>query len=625
MFFFRPRNSSQIRLGVAMLSFRLHGAGLHALAIPCAPFRSLSSAAALAPSLHGVPVTCAQPAALAAFDAAVDAYASSQLAAVPLAQRASDADATFVAAHALAAAASVWRAGDSGGRACGAARRALAAGAACVRAGRATPREVALLLAAEARAGGRPRVAARVLDAELGARPADLLAVRLSADAWWAAGAPAGALRSVARVFQSWDPRMRGARAVAALLARALAEGGASDRAEAMAASVLSAEPRDTVGALAAVHALLARGRADEAGRFLRETEEAWGGPGGGSEFENLGAEGLLPWGGTSADESMLHSFAAGLAVETGGAGFRGALSRYDAALGPAGAQKKGGAWSDAARTLWLLELLAGGGADGVVAPRRPRGSGGGVASRWRALGEAALSQDSGERGAGLGDVLLELKDCVPLRNPSSDVLHAVVLANAAADSGANDARWRGALDAHLEEVRRAEARAARAATDAEWLRDAASAMGAPPPSLALLCTLDSPRLAAAAAARAAAEGVADFFCGAGATVNTADLLGDANDGWAALRSTGAVLHPSTAIADLVELTFIQAACSGVGGRRLQSARAAAGARVTQAPHSPLAWATLGGVLEKCGGSEGQVRAAKDRAHALGWNQGAVY
>ena len=592
------------------------------------PFRRVSS---LASSAFGVSLTCARASAVAEYDAAVDAYAGSRLSAFPLAQRASESDSTCVAAHALAGSLAVWSGG--GGRGAYAGAIAREKGAACVRAGRATAREATLVLSAEALAAGRLRVAARVLDDHLERVPTDLLAIRLAVDAWRSAGDAASAFRTLACVFQSWDPRHRGAAHVAALLAGALVDTGNVSRAEGMAASVLSADPGDTVAVMAAARSFLSRGGMDEAARFLRETEDSWGGVGE-SEVE-------------SVNVTSLHALAAGLAAETGGAGFRGALARYDAHLAAACG---GGVASvgDAARTLWLLDLLESPVDSGVIAGGAAVKGLFGLASGGGGAAQAQLHYFSTPRRS-RWSVLADFFDNSdtthaappPLRNPSADVIGALVLAKADFDGGVGERPRGEALAAHLKAVDEAAEDAKSTVTDAEWLHAATASLGLPPPASSLLGMTDTPRAATALVASVAARGLVAYAQRDFARAST--LLSDARGGWGLLPPLGVaggdVPCPPNSIAGLLELTLISTAAGSPTPQLLPRARALAGARTTLAPQSPLAWAVLGGVLEKCAivakGERGagaadhhwdaQVRAAKERAHALGWNQGATY
>ena len=237
--------------------------------------RERSTAAPGLGSVHMQPLTSASSEAVAAYDEAVYGYLS--LSGDPLGHlaRAVAADPAMPAAHALTAAFVLRSSGASGAHPVVAAAR-RAAGACVRRAGGALPREVALLLCVEALAAGRWALAARVLEAQLAAAPADSLLLRLAHDIYLFLGDSRGLRDSVARAFQAWDPTMAGFPYVCGMLAFGLGETGQLERAEELAMAALHMESRDAWALHAAVHAYEMRGQREQGKQLLKEAEEDW-------------------------------------------------------------------------------------------------------------------------------------------------------------------------------------------------------------------------------------------------------------------------------------------------------------------------------------------------------------
>jgi hypothetical protein len=608
------------------------------------------------------PVTAASDAAVSAYDAAVYGYL--RLSGDPLAQlaHATTVDPSMTAAHALTAAFLLLSSGASGAHPVVAgARRAAAA---CARrAGGALPREVALLLCVEALAAGRWALAARVLEAQLAAAPADALLLRMAHDIYLFLGDARGLRDSSARVFQTWDPTMPGYAHVCGMMAFGLEETGHYERAEELAMAALHMDPRDAWAAHAAVHVYEMRGQREQGKQLLKESEEYWA-------ESNIFAR-------------HLHWHWALFAAEDGTVGYRSALSRCvcccvprfvcgpakrvppspphisrsfdDFVSVPDKPQPPACALTDATSLLWRLEMLHAAelqpALPGMARPSQEvtslpaRSAPGAVAegTRWEDLASCWAhflpNADFGGGGAGCAAGAAAAAAVEGRWFAWNDVHAAMALATAARGRpGAPAAAAAGdALRALLRNMEAGAAAAGRAwsAADAEagdgaFLAARAAALGlpagaplgawaagrsprghAPPPDQARILAavgLDTARGLVAFAER-------DFGA-------AAELLGAARPHWRALGGS----HVQR---DVLELTLLQAAVE-VGGPR---GRALASERATVFTGSPRAWHVYGGAMRRSAeeaGVTGEQRAqllsravtAENRAHALGLNQG---
>jgi hypothetical protein len=220
--------------------------------------------------------TCASAEALDLQDEAVQCYMTLSGEPIKRLKSALALDPGFVAGHATLAAFILLSTGY--GPLHPAVQASRLAGCEAVRAGRALPREVHLVLAVEALAAGRWALATRILEHQLSTSPTDLLVLRLLHDIYFFLGDSASLRGSVARAFQAWDPTMPGYGFVCGMLAFGSEECGDLDRAEELAMSALNREPKDIWALHAAVHVCDTRGAFDEGKRLLKETESDWSG-----------------------------------------------------------------------------------------------------------------------------------------------------------------------------------------------------------------------------------------------------------------------------------------------------------------------------------------------------------
>ena len=226
------------------------------------------------PSLYMHQVTCTSTEAVRLHDSAITSYLTLSGDPVKALRTAVSLDPQFVAGHSLMAAFILLSTGHAGAHPLVKASRL--AGCEAVRAGRASPREVHLVLAVEALAAGKWGLAARILEHQLGTDPTDAMVLRLLHDLYFFAGDAASLRASVARAFQAWGPAMPGYGHVCGMLAFGMEECGDYERAEELAMSALNANPRDIWALHAAVHVHEMRGQFDEGKRLLKETEEYW-------------------------------------------------------------------------------------------------------------------------------------------------------------------------------------------------------------------------------------------------------------------------------------------------------------------------------------------------------------
>jgi hypothetical protein len=229
---------------------------------------------ALLPSQHMQLLTCASSEAVRLHDAAVTSYLTLRGDPIKALRAATALDPHFVAGHALLGAFVLLSTGHAGGHPLVAGARL--AGCEAVRAGRATPREVHLVLAVEALAAGRWGLAARVLEHQLSLLPTDAMVLRLLHDLYFFAGDSRALRNSVARAFQAWDPAMPAYGHVCGMLAFGVEECGDLERAEELAMGALTRDAQDIWALHAAVHVHEMRGQFDEGKRLLKETEGDW-------------------------------------------------------------------------------------------------------------------------------------------------------------------------------------------------------------------------------------------------------------------------------------------------------------------------------------------------------------
>ncbi len=580
-----------------------------------------------------VPLSASCPKAVKIYDEAVDAYLSLRGDPSGLAASASAADSNFVAAHALAALLQLLSTAVGGGSPTVMSSRRLARAA--VLRGGATRRDIALVLTVECIAAGRWRAASRVLNAQLIANPVDALALRIHHDISFFIGDSRTLRDSPARAWAAWEPRMPSFARVAGMLAFGLSETGADTRAEAVAMSALSADSGDAWSLHAAVHALTGAGRREDAMRLLRETEADWA------------VQGAL-------FDRHLHWHSALLGIEDGSRGATAALSRFDEAIfgveeSPSSRDVHVHALGDATSLLWRLELLHGeGGKGGEAKPLPPP-------LYPRLSGARAPHVDVGRNGLTRWDALasrwtpylpatafhVPLEDGVPQGHMSRlcvwNDIHAVMALSMVAYGviGPNSILAKKSLDALLAELD-AVAIEAESQTrggengDAEFLLAATVALALPSPSANVLGPLGTGAAASpeqpaviAAAGLATARGLAAFAARDYATA--VELLYSVREKWSLLGGSG--IQRS-----IFELTLLHAAARA-GTSTLPLAVALASERIAQAPESPQAWYALSGVLMRrslLGGVSASrdishARMARERAHALGLNQGATY
>jgi hypothetical protein len=226
-------------------------------------------------SLH-VPFSAGSADAIAAHDAALDRFLSSNWDPLAVLEPALAAEPGFAAGHLLVAglAVAAWDKRSFAGL-----RRSLTAMLPLAAA--ANARERAHFDAARAWLAGEYFKAAEQYAAIVRQWPGDLLALRLTQAACVFIGRSGGHLQVVASALATWRPGMKGYEHVLAMHAYALAEDGDGARAEESGRRALALRPQHPFAIHAVAHALLDRGRAVEGAKWLAEHAAHWAGAGG--------------------------------------------------------------------------------------------------------------------------------------------------------------------------------------------------------------------------------------------------------------------------------------------------------------------------------------------------------
>jgi hypothetical protein len=226
-------------------------------------------------ALH-VPFSAGSADAIAAHDAALDRFLSSNWDPLAVLEPALAAEPGFAAGHLLVAglAVAAWDKRSFAGL-----RRSLTAMLPLAAA--ANARERAHFDAARAWLAGEYFKAAAQYAAIVRQWPGDLLALRLTQAACVFVGRSGGHLEVVASALAAWRPGMKGYEHVLAMHAYALAEDGDGARAEESGRRALALRPQHPFAIHAVAHALLDRGRATDGVKWLAEHAAAWTGAGG--------------------------------------------------------------------------------------------------------------------------------------------------------------------------------------------------------------------------------------------------------------------------------------------------------------------------------------------------------
>ncbi|HEX2526860.1 MAG TPA: tetratricopeptide repeat protein [Geminicoccus sp.] len=214
------------------------------------------------------------PAALAAFEDAVDAVAAHRPDAADALQRCLDADADMVAAHVLKGLGAVMLARQECLAA--AATQLAAAQAAAGRAGSTTRFEAVLLRALEKAVEGDIRAATALLDAELDQSPKAFLIAKLAHGLRFMAGDAGGMLASTTALLPAWSAQDPGYGYLLGCHAFALEENGEYAAAERAGRQAVLIEPRDAWGMHAVAHVYEMQGRSRAGIGWLTNAKPGW-------------------------------------------------------------------------------------------------------------------------------------------------------------------------------------------------------------------------------------------------------------------------------------------------------------------------------------------------------------
>ncbi|MGI8696277.1 MAG: tetratricopeptide repeat protein [Mycobacteriales bacterium] len=221
----------------------------------------------------GVPVDSAGDEAVGLLDEAVADLVAFGSSAMTLVGRALDADPELVLGHCLTAYLHMFAYTRDG---VGRARRCVDRARELVEHGRGGAREAAHLRAAQCWSAGDITGATRVWERHLASTPTDLLATRITQDAYYFLGDARNLRDSPARVLRAWSDELPMASFVRSMYAFGLEECGDYPAAETVARAGVAAAPADVWGHHCVAHVLEMQGRTGEGDAYMRASCPHW-------------------------------------------------------------------------------------------------------------------------------------------------------------------------------------------------------------------------------------------------------------------------------------------------------------------------------------------------------------